>query len=343
VLGFALCLALIAAWLGSVMLWGHAEGYFQQLRGALLPSGNAQAISWRRILPDAGAALLGLFPWLALVVFVTWTRVAGEAAKSLKAARAECAGSAFVWIALGCAVLLSPLASDSIGPGMLICSLSALLLGKALLRLSNFGSRFFYLFIVLCLLVSAAGVTALSFSRSRDWLAQAFSLPFSPEFSGDLTLPGIGLCCLAAAFLLVRFTNLTKPAGSLLACTLLTAVLAQPVMLWLEPQFPDKYIIMLWRRDGVEKNAGLREQRSAAPAEKIPVPRFAPKPEQSGQTGASTDPPAKPDNSSGEQSDSSAPEPVSEPGRPPADPPADHPQASTRERDATEAPRRSMP
>ncbi|MDR2743679.1 MAG: glycosyltransferase family 39 protein, partial [Desulfovibrio sp.] len=313
VFGFALCLVLIAAWLGSVMLGGHADGYLQQLRGAFLPSGNPQAASWWRPMPDAGAALLALFPWPALVAFVSWTRVAGEAVNSFKAARAECSGSAYVWIAFACAVLLSPLASDPVGPGMMICGLAALLLGKALLRLSNFGSRFFYLFVVLCLLISAVGLTALSFGYSRDWLAQTFHLAFSPRFSGDPALPGIGLCCLAAAFILVRFTNLTKPAGALLACTLLAAVLVQPVMVWLEPRFGDLYI-MLWRRGGIEKNVGLPEQRSAVPTEKAPDPQSASKPEQSGQADAPTESSAIPDNSSAGQSGSSTAEPVPKPG-----------------------------
>ncbi|MDR2056303.1 MAG: hypothetical protein LBQ10_10620, partial [Desulfovibrio sp.] len=96
VLGFALSLALLAVWLGSVMFRGHVDGYFQQLGSALSPSEILRAASWRSALPDAGMALLGLFPWLFLVVFVSWLRVAREAAKSLKAARAECAGSALV-------------------------------------------------------------------------------------------------------------------------------------------------------------------------------------------------------------------------------------------------------
>jgi 4-amino-4-deoxy-L-arabinose transferase-like glycosyltransferase len=284
VFGFALSLVLIAVWLGGVMFWEQADGYFQQLRGVLLPPGESRAGNWLRVLPDAVALLLGLFPWLILVVFVSWSRVASEAVKSFKAARAGCAGSAFVWIAFACAVLLSPLASDSLGPGMMICSLAALLLGKALLRLSDSGSRLFYLLVVFCLLVTAAGVTALSFSLSRDWLAQAFHLIFPPEFPDDPALPGIGLCCLAAAFVLVRFTDLTRSAGSLLACVLLSVVLVQPVMLWLEPQFWSGYIIQ-WRRDGIEKNFELREQSPAAPAEDAPGPQSAPDQEQSGHAG----------------------------------------------------------
>jgi 4-amino-4-deoxy-L-arabinose transferase-like glycosyltransferase len=290
VLGFALSLALIAAWLGGVMFWGDAGEYFQQLRNVLAPSENPLAEAWRSALIDAGVGLLGLFPWLGLVVFVSWPRVVSEAAKSLKAARAGCAGAAFVWIALACAVLLSPVASGPIGPGVMICGLAALLLGKALPRLSNTGSRFFYLFVVLCLLVAAAGLTALSFNPSRDWLAQAFHLTFAPAISDDLSLPGIGLCCLTAAFILVRFTNLTRPAGSLLACVLLAAVLVQPVMLWLEPRFWGDSV-MLWRRDDIAKNFKSREQSSEIPAEKAPAPQSAPNPEQSERTGATADVP----------------------------------------------------
>ncbi|MDR3358178.1 MAG: hypothetical protein LBN96_04890 [Desulfovibrio sp.] len=295
VFGFALCLALIAAWLGAVMLWGNADEYFRRLRADLLPLGNTGADFRRRALPDAGAALLGLLPWLALVVFVSWTRVAREAATTLKVARAERAGAAFVWIALACAALLAPLASGPAGPGITLCALAALLLGKALLRLSNFGSRFFYSFVVLCLLVSAAGMTALSFSHSGDWLARTFNMALPPELSGDMALPGIGLCCLAAAFILVRFTNLAKPAGSLLACTLLAAALAQPVMLWLEPRFCLNYGSMLWRRDGPEKKALSREQGAPAPAEAGAGREAAPKPEQPERADAPAKPVAAPD------------------------------------------------
>jgi 4-amino-4-deoxy-L-arabinose transferase-like glycosyltransferase len=236
--GFALFLAIIAAWLVMVILLERADGYFYRLYGtfaddvkwSLLILWDASA--WKRMLLETGLALL---PWPLLAFFVSWNRVLREAAKNLKAARAENVGAAFVWITFSVAVLLFLGRLVSTGPVIMVCCLTALLLGKALLHLSPFNSRIFYLFASLGLLVSAVGLTSLGFEFSRIWLARALPQAFFPDFADSLLWAGAGFCCLAAAFILVRFVNLNAGAGALLACVILAVVSAQPLMFCLEP------------------------------------------------------------------------------------------------------------
>ncbi|WP_297847747.1 hypothetical protein [uncultured Desulfovibrio sp.] len=237
--GFVLLLLLLAGWLGGVILWTHAEGDMQNLYSTLAQRPWPLPDCWWR--PLAGAAL-GLAPWLALVLCVSWGRVLRSAWGDLKASRAERAGSAFVWISLALGCLLSPLTPLVRMPGVAVAlaCLAAPLLGKALLRLSPLGSRLFYLITALCLLHAGLALTAAGFGFSLEWMARFFSYPLSPEqrdmILGLTALPVLGALCLLAAVAMTRFIRRDHPGGALLFCTLAAVILAQPASLMLAPE-----------------------------------------------------------------------------------------------------------
>ncbi|AMD88953.1 hypothetical protein [Desulfovibrio fairfieldensis] len=237
--GFVLLLLLLALWLGGIILWTNAEGYMQGLFATVRQWHGPVTARWWLPLSVAG---LGLVPWIGMVVCVSWQRVLRSAWSDLKASRAERAGSAFVWIGMVLACLLSlfmPMAQLQSVAVCLAC-LAAPLLGKALLRLPHLGSRLFYLIAALCLLHAGMALVAASFGFSLDWMARFFSWPLSPEqremILGLRALPVLGTLCLLAAVAMTRFIRRDHPGGALLFCTLVAVILTQPAALMLAPE-----------------------------------------------------------------------------------------------------------
>jgi 4-amino-4-deoxy-L-arabinose transferase-like glycosyltransferase len=258
--GFTLFLAVLAVWLGCVILLEKSDGYFSPLRDGLVNVKNPMTLQgWLTPL----LAVAGILPWLLLALFVSWGRVLGGAVATIKSARAEQAGSAFVWIALFCSVLLSFVAPDIVGPVLTAGCLASLLLGKALLRLSPLGSRFFYALVSLLLCAAAVVLSACFFSVSREMLERLLHVAVPTEFLGMTALPGLGLCCLLMALSLAFLVRTAKPAGSLLACCLLAVLVAQPCMLWLAPQLGDGFQTRMSSYSDIEKTF-LSSARGAA-------------------------------------------------------------------------------
>lgn len=88
------------------------------------------------VVEASGICGLGMLPWLAVIFGVSWARVLRTAPADLAASRKEKAGMAFLWIALVIACLLCIPAADMVGAAVCAGCLAALLLCKALLRLS---------------------------------------------------------------------------------------------------------------------------------------------------------------------------------------------------------------
>lgn len=237
--GFVLLLLLLALWLGGIILWTNAEGYMQDLFATVRQWHGPVTARWWLPLAVTG---LGLVPWIGMVVCVSWQRVLRSAWGDLKASRTERAGSAFVWISVVLACLLSlfmPMARIQSVAVCLAC-LVAPLLGKALLRLPHLGSRLFYLIAALCLLHAGMALVAAGFGFSLDWMARFFSWPLSPEqremILGLKALPVLGTLCLLAAVAMTRFIRRDHPGGALLFCSLVAVILTQPAALMLAPE-----------------------------------------------------------------------------------------------------------
>lgn len=283
--GFVLLLLLLALWLGGIILWTNAEGYMQGLFATVRQWHGPVTARWWLPLAVAG---LGLVPWIGMVVCVSWQRVLRSAWSDLKASRAERAGSAFVWISMVLACLLSlfmPMAQLQSVAVCLAC-LAAPLLGKALLRLPHLGSRLFYLIAALCLLHAGMALVAASFGFSLDWMARFFSWPLSPEqremILGLKALPVLGTLCLLAAVAMTRFIRRDHPGGALLFCTLVAVILTQPAALMLAPELaalPEAHLSRLQdiRMPTMPENAVTPQEEGAPP---VPVAPEATLPDQ---------------------------------------------------------------
>ena len=236
--GFMLLLLLLGGWLGTVILFGNAQGYLPTLSELLLQWRGLDLSAWLALLLVVGLALL---PWSLLLVCVSWGRVLASSIRDLNASRHERAGAAFAWLAAFTGLLTIFLVPQNQLPsaGLALACLAAPLLGKALLRLSPLGSRFLYLILALLLLHAGMAILAAGFETSLDWMDRLLSLGISADNRAFLLglrgLPLIGGGCILLAILLARFTRCSAPGGALLACVLGIVVLAQPVMLTLLP------------------------------------------------------------------------------------------------------------
>lgn len=236
VIGFLLMLLVIAVWLLALIILVEADTYLQSVVRQFWHWPFPLSGKWW--LPLA-AGVLGMGPWLALIPFVSWTRVLRQAPHALAASRHESCGASFLWIALILSAVLSLLAPGLSGSGPLLCLL-AILLGRALLRLSDLGSRIFYLVVALLFLHAGMALTACGFSVTLDWLVNFTSLKLTPEqqqivlkLSG---LPVLGILGILCAVTVTRLVRRSWPGGALLVCTLLACLLAQPAHLLLSPQ-----------------------------------------------------------------------------------------------------------
>lgn len=236
VLGFLFMLLVIAVWLLALIIFVEADTYLQSVVRQF----------WHWPLPLAGkwwlplaAGVLGMGPWIVLIPFVSWTRVLRQAPHAVAASRHDACGASFLWIALVLSAVLSLLAPGLSGSGPLLCLL-AILLGRALLRLSDLGSRIFYLVVALLFLHAGMALTACGFGVTLDWLVSFTSLKLTPEqqevvlqLSG---LPVLGILGILCAVTVTRLVRRAWPGGALLVCTLLACLLAQPAHLLLSPQ-----------------------------------------------------------------------------------------------------------
>lgn len=240
VLGFLFMLLVIAVWLLALIILIGADTYLQSVVRQF----------WHWPLPLTGkwwlplaAGVLGMAPWLALIPFVSWTRVLRQAPHALAASRHETCGASFLWIALVLAAVLSLLAPGVSGAGPLLCLL-AILLGRALLRLSDLGSRVFYLVVALLFLHAGMALTACGFNVTLDWLVNFTSLKLTPEQQRMVLqlngLPVLGILGILCAVTVTRLVRRAWPGGALLVCSLLACLLAQPAHLLLSPQLGEQ-------------------------------------------------------------------------------------------------------
>ncbi|MDR3362923.1 MAG: glycosyltransferase family 39 protein [Desulfovibrio sp.] len=280
--GFTLFLLCLTVWLGC-LIYTNSTGYVRYLQQNLFLFPWPPRDSWWLPLAFAGA---GLVPWVALVFCVSWNRVLLSALSDLKASRAERSGAAFVWISLLAGCVLSLISPETESVALCLLCLAAILLGKALLRLSALGSRLFYGITALCLLFAGLALTASGFAFSLDALTRALSFTLAPEQRELLlslkTAPIVGTICLVAALVLARFVKRGMPGGALLACALISVALTQSVTLLLAPALEAVPQAQLRRADDINpKQASPAPMvRPAETPDSARIPEQPPAPEQ---------------------------------------------------------------
>lgn len=326
VLGFLFMLLVIAVWLLALIILVEADTYLQSVVRQFWHWPFPLSGKWW--LPLA-AGVLGMGPWLALIPFVSWGRVLRQAPHALAASRHETCGTSFLWIALVLSAVLSLLAPGLSGSGPLLCLL-AILLGRALLRLSDLGSRIFYLVVALLFLHAGMALTACGFGVTLDWLVNFTSLKLTPEQQSIVLqlsgLPVLGILGILCAVTVTRLVRRAWPGGALLVCTMLACVLAQPAHLLLTPQLGAQASVPLPSAAELQTFLTQRNEKPLPPWYPAPIdlqalPPAGEAPAASGDA-ETTDGPATP----------ADPAPTPDPSNEPAKPVTEAPAAS----DATE-------
>ena len=338
--GFVLLLVLLGGWLGLVILLSDAQDYLSALMTILFQQPWPLPSRWWLLPLVAGIAIM---PWLCLPVFVSWGRVLLTSVSTLRSSRHQEAGSAFVWLALilGLGLTFCIPQSQVFTVATALGCVAAPLLGKALLRLSPLGSRFFYLVVALLLLHAGMAMTAAGFSTSLEWMNKAFTLGLSDELRNAIlslkSLPVIGGGCILLAVLLARLVRRDLPGGALLACVLGIALLAQPVMLMLVPELGAQPMCKLSR---LQKDAPAAKPEPAA----VPAPEVAPAPVPAAEPAATPESPAElPAPQPAAQPEGPSVQPAEQPAEQPTEQPAAQEPAPVSEQAAEPAPEQPAP
>lgn len=232
--GFILMLAEIGIWLGWVILSNNSGNYLSLLFANALDY-RFNDMWWKGLL----IGIAGTMPWLLMIFGVSWLRVIKESLSALQASRKN-NGSALIWSAfvLGCAasVIVPAFHPAAVAIGCLL----AILLGKAFLKLSSFGNRFFFLLASFVLIIAGSIILAMSFSLTQTHLLSLLPLKlpsFVPLALLSLkTLPVIGSIVLAGGLGGLFFAKTNRQAGGLVYAILLVIIITQPARILLVPE-----------------------------------------------------------------------------------------------------------
>ena len=235
--GFILMLIVILGWAAAIIMTGGHGDYLASLTQQLLaPFSTGFWPPADPVEQPLIVLLCALAPWPVLILLVSWGRVVMQAWPALKASRHENSGHAFLWIALFTGMAACMLASTKPVQQVLpLLPVAALLLAKALLRLSALSSRIFFSLLTAIALLAALALAATTVPFIMENLSVAL-----PELARKLLAPTLPVLVLSASLLVAcailgRFTCKSRPAGALLAVTLLATLLMQPVGLLLAP------------------------------------------------------------------------------------------------------------
>lgn len=260
IFGFVLLLLLVCGWLAAIILNTRPTGYLSYLaRNLVQPVGSTPNLFW---LPALMAGL-GILPWLLMMVCVSWHKVLLNAPAELKLSRKENSGASILWIALFCGLALSviiPVSQTQTTAVGLAC-LAAPLLGKAFIRLSGTGVRFFYLITAVILFLAGVALLALNFSFSQEIILNLLPCEITPKYKNMLlnlpALPLMGAICVAASLIMIRFITANRHGNGLVYCAAISIILCQPATLMLVPEMAANNDVELSLLSDIKKTVGV--------------------------------------------------------------------------------------
>lgn len=282
--GFFLMLAIIGIWLGALMLGDGHETYFTGLMAGSVHFAWPIPHIWFLALI---VGLIGLLPWITLILGVSWFHVLGHASKSLSAAR-HSNGSALCWLALILILCCSIFTASFHTAAIAIACLAAVLLGKAFINLGALGNRFFFAIASLFIILAGAVICLASFSDTRQLLFDQFPMLANvPDLGNKLaalpTLPIMGYICIAAGIIGLFFVKRARGCGGLIYASIVVIVLCQPARLMLVQEIAAMPNTPLVSYASVEKQVEAAMLPKAGEPAAIPAPSqkaSAPIPEQ---------------------------------------------------------------
>lgn len=306
-LGFGLLLLPPLLWLGAAILFSGENAPLTDLGARLTapllpPYWPPKDPVWFYLLLLPAA----LFPWIFALPFAL--RRGPKSLRATAAARAQRAGSAWIWLNLAIGLFLLSAASAKPCLGVLpLVPLLALALGKTLTELAPSGSRAFFLSIAGFFLLGAIVLGFVALLQAWPALIETLRLPRPELFAALRGLPLPALVCLVSALLLWKIPDKRFPGACLLISALCVTALCQTMLLHATPAMQDVLAGPAVRRSVPEQTAPAEtgtqtsepapqpeqaapeapEETPSAPPQAQPSPAAAPaQPEQTAPTGA---------------------------------------------------------
>lgn len=238
-LGFGLYVFLFALWAGLTVIFTKGIAPADVLRSLVKLPDFSNSSWWRPFAVYIGGSL----PLLLILLCASWGRILRNLGKDVLASRRE-SGSALLWIAL-CISLALSLISPHLFDIFLATAITAVLAGRALLRLCTRGTKFFFILVSVLLVLCGFTVLALAWPSLQHFVLRVLGLQLSEQLTNafaelstlnlvtTITLVALPIFC-AAAILHVTWRSRTA-AAPLLVTTLFVLLMAQPVGLLLAP------------------------------------------------------------------------------------------------------------
>ncbi len=265
--GFLLMLIIIGVWIGMIALGNYPESYLSNLfRDSISLSWPPSHLWYLAFI----AGLAGILPWTLSIFGVSWIRVLKDSVKSFAASRHE-NGSALMWISLVLVCCLSLFVPHTPLVAITIASLLAPLLGKAFIRLSPLGNRFFFLLASLFVIFIGGVLVALHFENSQNLIFA--HLPVQPPaFAGaelqNLTgILVIGIVLIVAGLLGFFFVKRSRGGGGMIYASIVAVAICQIVLFMIAPVLHENPALPLKTMDAIASE--VEKAKSAPPAPKV--------------------------------------------------------------------------
>ncbi len=276
--GFIVFIVAHLLWLGALILFGDDAITSDMLLAGLL------GVPYAAVFCDSLTKIcLGFLPFLLILLALSWPKIFKNLVKGIKASRKE-SGSAYLWIAILLSFVFSSFAAHAFDIFLTLCLLS-LLTARALLKLSVFGVRTFFILTGVLLLGVTLGLLALIvpfFNELAVSISPQFAALVPADVHADLerlwsahAVISLFVCFMPLLSALVithvawRSRTAAAPLLTSIACIV---VLAQPVGLYFMPQLATQ----MASAKLLDANALLEEKNDTATE-----PLFTPKEQQS--------------------------------------------------------------
>ncbi len=275
--GFIVFIVAHLLWLGALIILKDDTVTSDMLLAGLL------GIPYPAVFCDSLTKIcLGFLPFLLILLALSWPQIFKNLAKGIKASRKE-NGSAYLWIAIVLSFVFSCFAAHAFDVFLTLCLLS-LLAARALLRLSVFGVRSFFILTGVLLLGVTLGLLALVvpfFNELAVSICPQFAALVPADVHADLerlwsahAVISLFVCFMPLLSALVithvawRSRTAAAPLLTSIACIV---VLAQPVGLYCMPQIATQ----MASAKLLDANALLEEKNDTA-AEPLVAPKEQP-------------------------------------------------------------------
>ncbi len=237
-IGFAVFLFTLAIWAALTIIFSDGAGSSSIAKSLIrLPSEPSAAGNALRLYT------LGSLPAILVIFCCNWPKILRGSLASLKASRTA-PKTAILWIGLFVTLgltILTPHAAD-VFPAIAI---TAILAGRALLRLEKIGTRAFFIFVTLTLLAAGFSCAAATIPSLQHWVASTLGLPLdgnAEKILADLanisiikTIAFTALPVISAAIILHVVWRSSTAAAGLLVTAVMVVVMAQPFGLFVAP------------------------------------------------------------------------------------------------------------